>query len=188
MLIEKGHEVCLHGFTHLNEDIPPIGSWHWFVGNVYTRREGEFYNVSCREARARLAEGMQMFQSASLVANGFIAPGWLLSRESKHAVQKCGFAYTTSLRRFILFRGHREIHAPVIVFSARSQLRRWISLMWGSAWFRAHRGKTILRIAIHPDDMRYPLIRTMAFKLIERSLLARTPITYSELSRRMGRE
>ena len=65
-MLERGHELALHGYTHL-DDAParagPIGA---LVRTVYTEREGEFAAIDEQEARRRIALGLRKLRGKGL--------------------------------------------------------------------------------------------------------------------------
>jgi len=179
----QGHEIVLHGLTHLADKVEG-GLVSKMVGRWYTASEGEFYQLDYEEAKRRIALGMEMFRQAGLSSAGFVAPAWLLSNEARRAAQELGFAYTTYWGRLELLQEEKTFPAPVIAFSCRNLWRRWASRLWHSYWFQRNREAAILRLAVHPSDLIYPAIESTIYETIRRALTARRSITYLGLINR----
>jgi predicted deacetylase len=112
-LLDAGHELALHGYTHLDE-VPlapsmPLGQR--FSRSVFTQREGEFSALDEAEARARIALGIDWFAARGWPLAGFIAPAWLLGPGAWRALSTAPsvpengggalpFRYTTTFGRF----------------------------------------------------------------------------------------
>ncbi len=183
-LEEAGHEIALHGFTHLGGRIQG-GLFAQAVGRIYTAREGEFYQISHDEAQRRLTRGLDLFRDAGLSVEGFTAPAWLLSEGGRRALADLDFLYTTTFGHIEVFPGRRRYSAPVLVFSSRGRGRRWISRRWVPLWGRINRNSSILRLAVHPGDLKYAAIRETIFDLARRFSSTRSVVTYAELARRI---
>lgn len=100
----EGHEIVLHGWSHLRPIALKEGCWKRWITQHYTRGEGEFYDLSYDEAREKLKKGKEEFEKAGFELqkiSGFIAPAWLLSKEAERAVADEHFSYTTRLHGVI---------------------------------------------------------------------------------------
>jgi len=183
--VEAGHEVCLHGLTHRAEQISG-GLWSQMVGRIYTAKEGEFYRINQEEAEHKLIAGMDLMKQADLPYTGFTAPAWLLSAEARQCLIQFGFTYTTYWNRVDLLLENRSIPAPTLVFSARNAWRRAVSLIWVPFWFRWNESSPVLRLAVHPNDLKYSSIRDTIFKIIRQALQTRTAVTYAQLAQRFS--
>jgi uncharacterized protein len=171
------HEVVLHGYFH-SRPRSAGGWWDTFVTEHYTAREGEFYDLSEREATRRLERGKREFAELGLAARGFIAPAWLLGREAERAVTRVGFEYTTRLRSFKDLVTGREIVSQSLVWSVRSGWRRIVSLCWNRLLAHKLFRSPLLRIGLHPVDWQHGAVRAQALHLVRRALVAREAITY----------
>ncbi len=178
-LRKQGHEIVLHGYSHRADQIR--GNWYsQAIGRYYTAGEGEFQTLDYPEAKDKITRGKQMFDAAELPVEGFIAPAWLLSKDARQAVRDDGFLYTTYLMEIEILDREKKTYAPTIVFSSRSGWRRWISLIWTRIWFFLNRNEEILRLAVHPIDLEYPMIRLSILSIARKALKSRTPVTYEE--------
>lgn len=181
---EAGHEIVLHGLTHLGGPVRG-GLIAHAVARIYTAREGEFYQISYDEANHRISQGLDLFRRAGLPVEGFTAPAWLLSDNARQALKDLNLLYTTTWGTIEVLPVRRIYRAPVLAFSSRSRLRRWISRLWIPVWFQLNRNASILRLAVHPIDLKYSAVRETIYNLVRRLAPVRSVVTYAELARRI---
>ncbi len=179
----EGYEISLHGYTHRTE-IVHGGIIAQAMGRIYTANEGEFYQIEYEEAAKRINEGLRILRSKGLNIEGFTPPAWLLSQEGRRALVDAGLIYSTELQHIDLLHLNKRIFAPTLVFSSRSVWRRLASIRWAPFWAWLNRNRPIMRLAIHPIDWQYPIIRGTIMRLAKKLIDTRTPITYQELARR----
>jgi predicted deacetylase len=98
--LERGDELALHGYSHLDTEAGGGGLRARFLRNVYTRREGEFAALAEAEARQRLELGLDWFAARGWTPTGFIPPAWLLGEGAWRALRDAPFAYTTTFSHF----------------------------------------------------------------------------------------
>ena len=175
-----GHEIVLHGYHHVADEIRG-GLVPNLVGRVYTAREGEFYQLGYDRARDLLTAGRRELTDAGLPPAGFIAPAWLLSGLARRAVSDLGFPYTTYLHGVELLPSGVRIYAPSVVFSLRSAWRKGVSLSGAPLWYLVNRRAAVLRLAVHPDDVRDAAGRALLRRLAAAAVKDRRPLTYAEL-------
>ncbi len=182
-LAAEGHDLCLHGFFH-RADAVSGGPLRQAVGRLYTRREGEFFQIDHATALDRLRRGLTILaEQARLPVAGFTPPAWLMSGPGREAVRQCGFHYTTTFSRIELLRHGRTIAAPTITYSSRRAWRRAASLGWARVWEAARRETEVLRIAAHPGDFAHPRIAASLHARIRSAVEAgREAVTYRELA------
>ena len=60
-LLARGHELALHGYTHLDSGPMPLNLHSYFVRRIYTQREGEFAALDATHARRLLELGLAWF-------------------------------------------------------------------------------------------------------------------------------
>lgn len=137
-LLTRGHELALHGWTHLDE-MPVHGPAAWLRRRFYTAGEGEFAALSEEAATARLHAGCEWFEAHGWPLQGFVAPAWLLSPGSWHALRRFPFIYTSTLNGlYALHAGDpvidtpQQLHCRSQVYSTRSAWRRGMSIAWNS--------------------------------------------------------
>jgi predicted deacetylase len=98
--LERGDELALHGYSHLDTEAGGGGLRSRFLRNVYTRREGEFSALTETEARRRLELGVDWFAARGWTPTGFVPPAWLLGEGAWRALRDAPFAYTTTFSHF----------------------------------------------------------------------------------------
>lgn len=185
-LMGEGHELVLHGYTHVDRaPLRGIGPGR-LLRTLYTQREGEFAAIGRDEARRRLTLGMRWFQERAWPVSGFVAPAWLLGPHAWLALREYPFRYTTSYARFHLLRPARSQVAPALVYAARNAGGRIVSPPLASGMAALQRGAPLVRLALHPRDARHPLLVRHAQHLIERLLVNRTAMTKQAFAERMA--
>jgi len=184
---KEGHEIVLHGWAHLRPAALRERLWTRWMTQHYTRGEGEFYDLSYDEARAKLKRGKEEFEKAGFNLEkiaGFIAPAWLLSKEAERAVMDEGFSYTTRLHGVIDLRNNSPtfFRSQSMVYSVSSAWRRRVSLIWNEILFRwaKRRQWPLLRLGLHPPDWRYPAIQKHALAAASRAVMHRMAMTYGD--------
>jgi len=153
--VARGDELVLHGFHHADEAPPPRTPRDVFMRRIYTH-EGEFQAIDAADARDRIAKGLAAFRACGWEPEGFVAPAWLLNAASKAEVAAAGFAYTSDPQGLIRLPGWQHVPAPSLVWSARSGWRRALSRAWNERRRRMHADAALIRLGLHPVDMRYP--------------------------------
>ncbi len=165
----QGHEVYLHGYFHQSRTWTDhaaetatrgIGSRmrYLFAQKVVSGGEAEFSDVSHDEALKRLDDGERMLRGAGLAISGFIAPAWSMPPWVLLLLGERGYAFTEDHTRVYDPASGRSRASVVLNYASRTPGR----LLSSVAWCRIARpARRILpaRIAIHPADMRYALLR-----------------------------
>jgi len=179
-LSADGHEVVLHGFRHLRER----RSWEsvpaQITTRIYTADEGEFFDVDRATAETLLARGMESLAFLERRLEGFIAPAWLLSEGGEAALGPAGFRYTTRIGEVKRLDTGTVWQSQSVVYSTRARWRRWGSLYWNPWLFKRLNEEPLLRIGIHPPDIRFPGIWGQLQKFCKSSLETRGCATYAE--------
>jgi predicted deacetylase len=106
--LERGDELALHGYSHLDTEAGSGGLRARFLRNVYTRREGEFAALTEAEAQRRLELGLDWFAARGWTPTGFVPPAWLLGEGAWRALRAAPFAYTTTFSHFHCLPGARD--------------------------------------------------------------------------------
>lgn len=176
----RGHELALHGWTHR---AGPEGALsRRAAARLLARGAAEFAALDVAEATARLTKGLAELAALGIEPAGFHPPGWLASPGSFQALRRLGLRYTTS---------HLFIHDLVAerrhTLPALSQRpggrgeNAAARLVRGSAAALARSGRSF-RIALHPDDLARPGLRTTTLAVIDGALDAGyQAVTYSGL-------
>jgi len=183
--LARGDELVLHGYTHLDTAARGHGLRQRFLRGVYTQREGEFAALGAGEARRRIELGLGWFRERGWPAAGFVAPAWLLGQGAWTALQDFPFAYTTTFTRFHLLEqgaGH-AMFAPSLVYAARNRTGRALSPVAADLVARWQARSPLVRLSLHPPDVRHPRLLEHAQELVERLLLTRRAVTKETCAR-----
>jgi predicted deacetylase len=169
-LQSTGHEIYLHGYYHRarsageRAEREPSGGIaakaRWvFAQKVVSGGEAEFSDVSHDEALKRLDEGERMLRDAGLSISGFVAPAWSMPPWVLELLGERGYAFTEDHTHVYDPSAKRSRASVVLNYASRTPSR----LLSSVAWCRLARpARRVLpaRIAIHPADMRYALLRS----------------------------
>jgi predicted deacetylase len=191
--IERGDELALHGYSHLDTEAASGGLRARFLRNVYTRREGEFAALSEEEARRRLALGLEWFAARGWTPSGFVPPAWLLGEGSWRALRAERFAYTTTFSHFHCLRdaegrpvSGKAVLSPSMVYAARNRSGRFLSPRVADATAAMFANAPLVRFSLHPPDARYPELVRHTQRVLERLLARREAVTKEECARRLS--
>ena len=175
-----GHELVMHGYYHQRarrEGESVSAKW---TTRIYTADEGEFYDLDRPAAAALVSKAREDFRQLGVEPAGFIAPAWLLSAEAEAALRELGCEYTTRLGSVAELQTSRVWPSQSLVWSVRSAWRRQVSRAWNELLFRRLTANPLLRISIHPVDLRHPQIWRQIRELVSRASADREPLTYHE--------
>jgi predicted deacetylase len=184
-LLAQGHELALHGYTHLDTAPARAGLGSRFLRTVYTQREGEFAALGADEARRRLELGLAWFRRRGWPVSGFIAPAWLLGAEAWPVVREFPFAYTTTMSHFHLLRPRLALFSPSLVYAARNAAGRGLSPPVAGLQAALLRPAALVRLGLHPRDAGYPQLVRHAQQLVERLLVSRNALTKASFARQL---
>lgn len=178
----QGHELALHGYTHLDDQ--PLHGWRdRLLRRWYTAAEGEFAALPADEARRRLEVGRGWFRRQGWPLHGFIAPAWLLGPGARDALQAVPFDYTCTLNTLEGPPGEVLVHSRSLVYSTRSAWRRGLSRLWNGLLSSSQRHEPLLRLELHPQDADHPAIRRQWTTVLRHALHERQAVTLSEAVR-----
>lgn len=170
-----GHEIYLHGYYHRSRpwndearEERGVGARvrHAFAQKVVSGSEAEFSDVSPNEAVKRLDDGERVLRDAGLHISGFVAPAWSMPDWVLRLLGERGYRFTED---------HLKIHDPsaarskpsvVLNYASRTPSRLFSSVAWCRI-ARPARRFLPARIAIHPADMRFALLRSEVESLLE---------------------
>lgn len=170
-LQQDGHEIYLHGYYHRARrwDDPEarphrakgVGGRvrHLFAQRLVSASEAEFSDVSRDEATARLDAGERALEDAGLRATGFVAPAWSMPTWVMGLLKERGYAFTEDHLYVHDPAGGRSRASVVLNYASRSPARLASSVAW-CRLARPARRLLPARVAIHPADMRYALLRS----------------------------
>ena len=74
---QRGDEIALHGYAHIDESPPPRSPGAWLRRRVLTDAEGEFSALDRDSAAQRIAAGRDMLTRVGWHVDGFVPPAWL---------------------------------------------------------------------------------------------------------------
>ncbi|MBC3776295.1 DUF2334 domain-containing protein [Pseudomonas sp. SWRI99] len=175
--VARGDELALHGYYHDDGEPAPTTPRDWFMRRIYTH-EGEFYRLSQEAARARLQAGIELFQRYDWPLHGFVAPAWLMSDGTRRALRETPLRYTSDPRHLYRLPDFTAITAPGLVWSARSAWRRGVSKIVSDQREQRWRQAPVIRLGLHPVDMRHRFSRDYWLRTLQRLLAeGRVPMT-----------
>ncbi|CAH0317687.1 hypothetical protein SRABI89_05126 [Pseudomonas koreensis] len=185
--VARGDELALHGYYHDDQEPMPNTPRDWFMRRVYTH-EGEFYRLSREAALARLHAGLDMFQRYDWPVQGFVAPAWLMSDGTRQALRELPLSYTSDPQHLYRLPDFSAIAAPGLVWSARSAWRRGLSKILSDQREQRWREASVIRLGLHPVDMRHRFSRDYWLHTLQRLLAeGRVPLTKIDwLARQRG--
>lgn len=174
-----GDDLVLHGFYHRGGENASGRRVFW--NRFYTANEAEFLELDDDEFRARVSKGMEPWEREKWKLSGFIAPAWLMPRRQDALLKELGFLYTVRLREIHLIGRDRIEHTQSLCYSTRSRWRRDVSLIWNRFLLGRLRGKTVIRLSLHPDDLKWPALRKQIGRFVEMILAdGYEPVTYGK--------
>ena len=161
-LQERGHEVYLHGFFHrAQEAAPRDGSsrlgW-WYAQRVVSSGEAEMFGLTPDQALERLADGERVLGEAGLRLDGFVPPAWSMPAWLVPMLARRGYRFTEDRARVYDPVARRSRASVVLNWASRSRVRVSATLAWCRVAKHARRFAPA-RLAIHPGDMRVPVLK-----------------------------
>lgn len=175
--LARGDELALHGYFHCDESPSPTTPRDWFMRRIYTH-EGEFYSLSREAALARLWAGIELFDRYQWPLHGFVAPAWLMSEGTRQALRQSPLRYTSDPQHLYHLPDFTEVQAPGLVWSARSAWRRGVSKLLSDQREQRWRQAPVIRLGVHPVDMRHDFSREYWLGTLKRLLAeGRVPLT-----------
>lgn len=169
-VVKNKHEIVLHGYSHQAKIKLPFRPLKTLSGAVLARGCEEFWTLSQDEAQVRLKSGLAVLGQLGFKPSGFIAPGWLASKETVNALRLMSFGYTNSHFLVRDLARDKKFFAPVVcqrtgATSSRLVLRLTHILANVLGFLRLP-----IRIAVHPDDLHDPIIRAGIIRIVDRAL------------------
>jgi uncharacterized protein len=154
---EQGVEMFLHGFTH-RDDSHHLSSASRLRASFMTAQEGEFLGLSRPDASARIREGRALIENViGQSIAGFVAPAWLYGTGALEALTEHAIPIAEDhFRVWSPTTGEHLATGPVITWASRTRLRLASSLVAAGILSRLSLG--VLRIGVHPPDVRHPAL------------------------------
>ena len=161
----------MHGFFHQSRDrYDPArgpGRLAWlFAQRVASGGEAEMSDVSIEEGLARVVDGERVLRAAGLRVDGFVAPAWSMPSWLLPLLAGRGYRFTEDHLRVYDPAARRARLSVVLNWATRSPGR----LLSSVAWCRVAKHARLVgsaRIAIHPADMGYRLVRREIERLLD---------------------
>lgn len=179
--LDKGDEIVLHGYSHLDEAPPP--RWpHQFVERRIRTHEGEFAALTHEQAASRIQAGSALFQKMGWPLTGFVPPGWVAGRQARAAIREAGFRYTASALGMKRLPDGAFQRMPPLVWSARAPWRRALSEGVNRFLRFYHAQAPVIRLALHPVDMRHERPRSLWWESIRLLRRYRDCLTKDEVA------
>jgi len=157
-LQEAGHEIYLHGYFHEAEKAEISGFRDIALQRIASQNEAEFGAIDVAEARRRLDDGEAALKRAGLRIDGFVAPAWMMPRWMHDVLAERGYRFTEDHLRVYDPKTRRARPSVVLNYASRTPARLASSVAYCRI---ARRAAAVFpaRIAIHPGDMRHPILR-----------------------------
>jgi predicted deacetylase len=161
----RGDELVLHGYSHLRRD----------------GREGaELSGRTPWEVRTAIGEGLAELRAAGLAPAGFIAPAYSRTRDGPCRAAGLDWWATRSSLRWD--GGRRRL--PSLGLGAATGARRILSPPAARAAARLLAAAPVVRLDLHPADLRHRRLAAAGRELLARLLVqGRAPVTHAALVR-----
>lgn len=178
---EQGHEIALHGLHHTKDagfTTTPVRS---MIGSLMARGCEEFWHLPYTEAATRLQMGLDILHEVGFSPSGFVAPGWLMSDDTRVALKQLGLKYTTTHTHVLDIQN--DIQHKMLALSQRPQsvLTRAGIALNVSVVKLAQTLRAPLRIAIHPNDSINPRVRKANIDMLDSLMgVGYTHMTYED--------
>jgi predicted deacetylase len=175
-LAARGHEIYLHGLLHqsrprMSNELASGGLSAWIQWQVAQRgasdHEAEFSDLTREEAAQRIAEGERVLKAAGVSIAGFVPPAWSMPRWLLPMLAERGYRFCEDHMRVYDPAAGRSHFSLVLNYATRTPMRLVSTL----AYCRAALPIALVaraRIAIHPGDMRYSIVRHELTRLLDR--------------------
>jgi predicted deacetylase len=177
---DAGIEMMLHGFYH-RDDCRHVNRADRLRGSFITAGEGEFLGLSQSEATARIREGRSLLEDViGRPIDGFVAPAWLYGPGALEALADCAIPLAEDhMRVWSPATGRQLARGPVITWASRTRWRLASSLAAAAVLRRAP--LNVLRVGVHPPDIRHPALVKSIEKTFAAALRSRRPGRYADL-------
>lgn len=177
--LARGDELVLHGCFHLDDAPPPRSLGAWFARRMLTRSEGEFAALDAHAAAWRIARGIEMFDALGWPLYGFVPPAWLMSAGARVALSGCGhrFDYVTIRSGIFHLPDWRFERTANLWYSPRTAPRRALSMCAIRKELWHAKAMPLLRLSLHPQDVRAPGVLSHWRRLVSDAVSQRTPVT-----------
>ena len=175
-----GLEIFLHGYFH-RDMAQHERSADKLRAKFMTAGEGEFLGLTQEEAAARIADGRALLEDViGRRVDGFVAPAWLYGPGALEALAEAKLPLAEDhFRVWSPATGKRLARGPVITWASRTRTRLASSL--AAAAVLRHAPLEVLRVGVHPPDVRHPALVRSIEKTFRAAGRSRRPAAYGEL-------
>ncbi|MEO8546962.1 MAG: polysaccharide deacetylase family protein [Sphingomicrobium sp.] len=178
---DRGIEMFVHGWSH--RDAMAHSSLADRVrARHLTAGEGEFLGLSRGEASALIGDGRTLIEEIiGCPIAGFVAPAWLYGPGARQALADCRIELAEDhMRVWSPVLGVELVHSPVITWASRSRWRLLSSLVLAGV-VRHVPLPGVMRIGVHPPDVRSPALLKSIGATIRALAKTRQPGHYGDL-------
>lgn len=177
---DNGVEMFLHGFYH-RDATGHRNSADRLKAHLMTASEGEFLGLSKDDASRRILDGRTLIEDViGRSIDGFVAPAWLYGDGALQALREAAIPLAEDHFRVWSPQTGRKLAAgPVITWASRTRMRLASSL--AAASLLRHAPLNVLRIGVHPPDVRHPSLVRSIDKTFARAMTSRRAGRYSDL-------
>ncbi len=162
----RGVEIFLHGSEHRDRsrhDRP----MDRFKARHMTAGEGEFLGLTEWEAASLVTRDRALLEDMiGQPVTGFVAPAWLYGNGALDALQRADIGILEDhWRVWDAASGRTLSRSPVITWATRTPARKASSLVV-AAIARSAPGPRVMRLAVHPGDVRSDRVRRSISKTV----------------------
>ncbi len=183
-LQEQGDEIVHHGYTHLAGESHHSSPRYYLYERLFAKGCGEFQYLGYREAIQKITSGEEILHRGGMHCQGFVAPGWLMSRETARALLAKHYSYATATRQFKDYETGLNVESEVVRFVPKPRFQDYLYRQYDLYLVRIRQKKRRLaRIALHPLDMRFGKPFGFALKIIRHLRNERILATYLDFAR-----
>jgi uncharacterized protein len=177
---DAGVEMFLHGYHHRDE-ARHEASADRLRARFMTAGEGEFLGLSRDEAAERISTGRVLIEDViGRRIDGFVAPAWLYGDGARQALRDAAIPLAEDhFRVWSPASGRQLASGPVITWASRTRMRLASSL--AAAALLRHAPLEVLRVGVHPPDVRHPALVRSIGKTFRTVVQKRRPGRYSDL-------
>lgn len=170
-------EPLLHGFTHLGKTS--------FIGNLWTKNEGEFYYLNESETCQRVYQGQVLLCRLGFNCDFFVPPAWIGNPFLDSILKKLGFKGVAYRFYIKFFDANLKVFSPVLTLSNRPYFSGLSKFLLGiTEW--CLRGAGVLRVGIHCADFRDKDKKELWKKTLNKIKAERRFMSYGELACQSG--
>lgn len=179
---ERGHEIFLHGWFHQDRSAHDSAAAR-FRARHMTAGEGEFLGLERAEAERRIRDGRALLEDVTgKPIAGFIAPAWLYGEGAHEALRNTGIVMAEDHWKVWSPRDRKVLaRSPVVTWATRTPARLRSSL-WAARALRTVPMPGVMRLAVHPPDIRSPQAMASVEKTLGALARSRRCGAYAELA------